>query len=199
MRSILGAATLALAGLPAFAQAADEAPAGVYVIDRTHASVQWSVLHEGIGWYHGRFTGFDVQLDFDPADVARSKVTATVDPKSVETDFAKTRPAGNTTDFNNMIATRFLKAGEQPAITFTSTAISKTTETTGKMTGNLSFRGVTKPVTLDVIYVGKGVRSRRWKVGFAATGSIKRSDFGVETSAVADEIRLTIDGEFIKK
>jgi polyisoprenoid-binding protein YceI len=199
MRSILLAMMLTLACPSASAQTADDAPAGAYVIDRTHASVQWSVLHEGIGWYHGRFTGFKVQLDFDPADVSKSKVVATIDPKSVETDFAKMRPAGNTTDFNNMIATRFFRASEHPTITFTSVAISKTGANTGRMTGNLSFRGVTKPVTFDVTYVGNGMRSRRWKVGFSATGPIKRSDFGVATSAVADEVRLTIDGEFIKR
>src|ERR1700741_3703829 len=106
MRSILLAAVLGVACLPACAQTG-EPPAGVYVLDRTHASVQWSVLHEGVAWYHSRFTGFDIQLDFNPGDVAKSKVTATIDPRSVETDFAKTRSDPSKGDFNALIYDRF--------------------------------------------------------------------------------------------
>jgi polyisoprenoid-binding protein YceI len=195
MRAILIAIALTLAS-PAFAQT-EQAPAGRYVIDDTHATIGWSVFHEGIAWYHARFTGFDVQLDYNPADVSKSKVTATIDPKSVETDYGKTGKPG--TDFNALIYTRFLLAGEHPTITFVSTSISKTGERTGKMTGNLSFRGVTKPVTLDVTLVGQAQRPQAWKIGIVATGTILRSDFGVRTTAVADEIRLHIEGEFVKQ
>ena len=120
MFAALAAATLLAA--PAFAK--DQAPAGQYVVDKTHASIVWKGLHQGLAWYPGRFTSFDIQLTFDPADVTKSKVTATIDPKSIETDFAKTRPAGNTTDFNGELATgeRFFNAGKFPQITFTSTA-----------------------------------------------------------------------------
>lgn len=196
--SIVAVAWAALASQPACAQTADEAPAGVYVVDRTHASVRWSVLHDGLAWYHGRFTGFDAQLDFDPADVSKSKVTAAIEAKSVETDFEKTRPASKTEDFNDTVYRMFLKGVTYPAISFTSTTISKTGPTKGRMTGNLSFRGFTRPVTLDVVYVGKGLRGR-WKVGFSANGLIRRSDFGLSTTAVADEIRIAIDAEFVKR
>jgi polyisoprenoid-binding protein YceI len=198
MRSILLAAVLGVTCLPACAQTG-EPPAGVYVLDRTHASVQWSALHEGIAWYHARFTGFDIQLDFNPADVAKSKVTAKIDPRSVETDFAKTRSDPSKGDFNALIYDRFFLAGEHPTISFASTSITKTGDNTGKMTGNLTFRGVTKVVTLDVTYVGKRLRGPLWRVGFSVTGTIKCSDFGVATTAVADEIRLSIDGEFMQK
>jgi polyisoprenoid-binding protein YceI len=196
IRSILLALAVSLVVAPAAPQ--EQAPAGAYFIDRTHATIQWSALHEGIAWYHGRFTGFDVQLDFDPADVSKSKVTATIDPKSVETDFLKTRSDPAKGDFNALIYGRFFLAAEHPTIRFASTAITKTSPNTGKMTGNLTFRGVTRPVTLDVTLTGQGMRGR-WKAGFSATGSILRSDFGLRTTAVADEIRLTIDAEFIKR
>jgi polyisoprenoid-binding protein YceI len=198
MRSIVLAAIVGVACLPACAQTS-EAPVGVYVLDRTHASVQWSVLHEGIAWYHARFTGFDIQLDFNPADVAKSKVTATIDPKSVETDFVKTRSDPSKGDFNALIYDRFFLAGQHPTISFVSTTIAKKGDNTGKMTGNLTFRGITKPITLDVTYVGKRQRGSLWRVGFSATGTIKRSDFGVATTAVADGVRIAIDGEFMEK
>ena len=151
----IAAATLLAA--PALAQGAPPAPvaapAGAYVSDKTHTTVEWQGLHNGLSWYSARFTDFDIQLTFDPADVTKSKVTATIDPKSIETDYTRTRPAGNTTDFNNELATdaRFFNAGKFPKITFTSTAVTKTGEKTGKVTGNLTFLGVTKPVTLNIV------------------------------------------------
>ena len=76
MRSLLAAVAAAtLLAAPALAQT--EAPAGQYVVDRTHATVIWKGLHLGLAWYPGRFTNFDIQLTFDPADVTKSKVTAT--------------------------------------------------------------------------------------------------------------------------
>ena len=151
-----------------------------------------------------RFTGFDIQLTFDPADVTKSKVTATIDPKSIETDYARTRPAGNTTDFNTEVATgeRFLNAGKFPAITFASTAVTKTGANTGKVTGNLTFLGVTKPVTLDVTYIGNrnDPRANKHKIGFQLKGSFKRSDWGMAVGGpVGDEIRLEINSELVQK
>jgi polyisoprenoid-binding protein YceI len=99
MRSILLALAAPLLAAtvmtaPTLAQGTSQAPAGEYVLDRTHASLEWSGLHAGLSYYTARFTNFDIKLNFNPADVAKSKVTATIDPKSVETDFLKTRPAG---------------------------------------------------------------------------------------------------------
>lgn len=203
MRSILAAlAAATLLGAPAFAQT--EAPAGQYVVDRTHATVMWKGLHQGLAWYPGRFTSFDIQLTFDPADVTKSKVTATIDPKSIETDFARTRPAGNTTDFNAELATgeRFFNSGKFPQITFASTAITKTGANTGKMTGNLTFLGVSKPVTLDVTYIGNrnDPRVKKHKVGFQALGTINKTQWGMASGGpIADNIQIEIHAEFVQK
>lgn len=203
MRAILAAVAAAtvLAG-PASAQTT--APAGVYVSDRTHTSIEWQGLHNGIAWYPGRFTNFDIQLTFDPNDVTKSKVTATIDPKSVETDYSRTRPAGNTTDFNAELANdaRFFNSAKFPSITFTSTAVTKTGTNTGKMTGNLTFLGVTKPVTLDVTYNGFKTfpAPRKPRVGFELKGSLKRSEWGLTgTGSVGDEIRIEIHAEMTQK
>lgn len=209
MRRILTAlAAASLLAAPAFAQGAPAAPsvapAGAYVADKTHTSIEWSGLHNGLSWYSARFTSFDIQLTFDPADVTKSKVTATIDPKSIETDYARTRPAGNTTDFNGELATgeRFLNGAKFPAITFTSTAITKTGANTGKATGNLTFLGVTKPVTLDVTYIGNrnDPRANKHKIGFQLKGSFKRSDWGMAVGGpVGDEIRVEINSELVQK
>lgn len=201
------AAAVALAA-PALAQGAPSAPsvapAGAYVADKPHTTIQWQGLHNGLSWYSARFTSFDIQLTFDPNDVTKSKVTATIDPKSIETDYARTRPAGNTTDFNSEVANgdRFLNAGKFPQIIFASTSITKTGNNTGKMTGNLTFLGVTKPVTLDVTYIGNrnDPRANKHKVGFQLKGSFKRSDWGMPIGGpVGDEIRIEINSELVQK
>lgn len=198
-RFLIAAAAFAALAAPAMAQA----PAATYAVDKTHASVTWKGLHQGLSWYIARFTNFDITVDFNEADVSKSKVTASVDMKSVETDFAKTRPASRNEDFNaDLGGERFLNAVKFPQATFTSTAISKTGDKTGKMTGNLTFLGVTKPVTFDVTYIGNrnDPRSQKHKIGFQAVGSFKRSDFGVAVGGpLGDEIKLEINAELIQK
>jgi polyisoprenoid-binding protein YceI len=198
-RVLIAAAAFAALSAPALAQA----PAGTYVVDKTHASVMWKGLHNGLSWYVARFTNFDISVDFNEADVSKSKVTASVDTKSVETDFAKTRAAGNTTDFNAELGgERFLNAVKFPQATFKSTSITKTGDKAGKMTGDLTLFGVTKPVTFDVTYVGNraDARTQKHKIGFQAVGSIKRTDFGVAAGGpIGDEIKLEINAELIQK
>ncbi len=202
--STLTMATATVMAAPALAQGSTQAPAGEYVLDRTHASLEWQGLHNGLSWYPARFTNFDIKLNFNPTDVTKSKVTATIDPKSIETDFARTRAAGNTTDFNAELATgeRFFNAGKFPSITFASTAVTKTGTNTGKMTGNLTFLGVTKPVTLDVTYIGNrnDPRSQKHKVGFQAVGTINKTHWGMAAGGpIADDIKIEINAEMVQK
>jgi polyisoprenoid-binding protein YceI len=206
-RILIAAAIFAALSAPAIAQtpaaAPGPAPAATYALDKTHASLTWKGLHQGLSWYAARFTNFDITVDFNEADVSKSKVTASVDVKSIETDFAKTRPAGNTTDFNAELGgERFLNAVKFPQATFASTSITKTGDKTGKMVGNLTFLGISKPVTFDVTYVGNrnDARTQKHKIGFQAVGSFKRSDFGVAVGGpIGDEIKLEINAELIQK
>ena len=203
MRRILaGLAAFALLGAPA--AIAQTAPAGDYKVDKTHATVQWQGLHNGLSWYTARFTSFEIQLTFDPNDVTKSKVSATIDPKSVETDFTKTRPSGNTTDFNAELATgeRWFNGNKFPQITFVSTKVTKTGANTGTMTGNLTFLGVTKPVTLDVTYIGFKTfpAPRKAKVGFQAVGKLNKTQWGMAAGGpIADDIKIEINAEFEAK
>jgi polyisoprenoid-binding protein YceI len=193
------------AATPVAATPAVAAPAGVYVVDRTHASLQWKVLHQGLAPYVARFTGFEAELTFDEKDVTKSRLSVTIDPNSVETDYARTRAAGETKDFNKEVATdaRFLNSVKFPRITYVSKSVTKTGDKTGRVTGDLTFLGVTKPVTLDITYVGNrnDPRSQKHKIGFSAAGKFKRSDFGmaVTPSALGDEITLEIHAEFVQK
>ena len=193
-------AFFAFAAAPTSAQSAKiDAPAGEYVLDKTHASITWKVMHLGMSHYTARFTGFDMALVLDPATPTKSTISVTIDPRSVETDF----PFPEKEDFDKVIAEKFLMAGEHPTITFQSSFLKATGAKTGKLTGNLTLMGVTKPVTLDVKLNGAMVHPFRKipVVGFSATGTFKRSDFGstVLQGPVGDEITVIIEAEFFKK
>lgn len=202
MRKILLAfAAAVVMSAPAFAQAPPPAPAGDYVLDKPHSSLTWKVVHQGLSSYVARMTGYDIQLTFNPNDVAKSKVTATIDPKTVTTDDGKKRANGQST-FDTEVANNMFQAAKFPAITFESTSVAKTADRKGTMTGNLSFLGVTKPVTLNVSFTGDrpDQRTQKHKVGFEATGSFKRSDFGLTgVGSASDEVRVEINAEFVQK
>lgn len=189
---------------PAIAQttAPGTLPAGIYVSDETHTSVTFKVNHMGLSKYTARFAKAEAELNFDPADPTKSSVKATVDPASVRTDY----PHVAEKDFDKKLATdaEWFNVGKFPTITFASTRIEKTGDTTGKMHGDLTFLGVTKPVTFDVTFNGAYAEHPMAKIpamGFSATTTIKRSDFGFSTYVpmIGDDVDLMIEIEFKKK
>lgn len=176
-------------------------PSGTYEIDPAHASITWRVMHFGLSNYTARFTKFTSTVNLDAANVAKSTLVVTIDPNSVRTDY----PFADKTDFDKEIAQdeRFLNGAQFPQIKFVSTGIVATGPKTGKLTGNLTLRGITKPVTLDAKWNG-GVASHPFlKIpvfGISATGTIKRSDFGMTygAQALSDTVELQIEAEYQK-
>jgi polyisoprenoid-binding protein YceI len=193
-------ALLLLAGTPALAQAAPvNAPAGVYEIEKTHASILWRVKHLGLSMYTARFLGFDSEITLDPKTPTNSTVTATIDPKSVRTDF----PFPEKEDFDKVVGERFLKGAQHPKVSFRSTNLTATGPTTGTLTGDLTLGGVTRPVALAVTLNGAMEHPFR-KVpilGFSARGTFKRSDFGLTelVGPIGDEVEIIIEAEYLKK
>jgi polyisoprenoid-binding protein YceI len=169
-------------------------PAGTYVLDKRHASLTTKILHMGFSHYTLRFNGLDGNFTFDPANWQATKVTFTVDPKSVDT---------NDPAFNKQIAGYF-DTDKNPEITFVSTSL-QGQDGKGTMTGDLTLHGVTKPVTMDVTFAGAGhgVVPLGTRLGFSATTQIKRSDFGLSNSILnqftGDEVDVIFEGEFEKK
>lgn len=171
-----------------------EAPAGLYVLDKTHASLTARVSHMGLSSYTMRFDGVEAQFNYDPANPEASQIVATVDANSMdvgqpklERDFART----------------FLDADNHPKITFNATQIQRD-GAHGTVTGDLTLRGVTLPVTLAVTFNGCGpgfLGLGGYRMGFSATGDIKRSDFGSKQwlSVVGDDVHLVIEAEFVRK
>lgn len=203
-RTLIALAAAAAMAAPALAQSAD-APAGAYELDKTHASLTWKIMHQGLAWYTARFKTYDAEINFDPKNVENSSVTATISVDTLETDFEAQRPADSTTDFNAELIeeARFFNGGAHPTITFTSTSVEQTGDLTGKVTGDLTFLGVTKPVTLDVTYIGdrNDPRSGKHKTGFSATATVKRSEFGMDwgLAFMGDDVKLQIEAEFVQK
>jgi len=186
-----------------------EAPAGTYRIDPTHAQVAFSIRHLGLSNYIARFTKYDVSLEFDPDNLSASSVTATIWPSSVRTDYMAdykaTHPDSPFDSWNKALANdeRFFNAGEYPTIEFRSTGVEQTGPGEMDITGDLTLLGKTHPVTLQAQVVGSASEhpmSGVGAIGFKATGSFERSQFGMDyllnPPLVGDEVTLLFDGEF---
>jgi polyisoprenoid-binding protein YceI len=207
IRTALASLTLAALAGTAIAQApppaAARAPAskdpaaaipGTYKLDPNHASVIAKLAHGGgISYSTFRFNGVSGSLDWNPAQVEASKLIVKIDPKSIDSvapGFA-----------DELIGERFLNTAKYPDAGFVSTAIARTGPTTGRITGDFTFMGVTKPLAIDATLVGAGKNGRGANViGFSGTTKFRRSDFGFTAmnGPIGDEVEISIDLEFNK-
>lgn len=187
-----------LASVPAvlYAQAADPAPAaaqaGSYNVEPSHTRVGFSVLHFGFTDYYGEFSGVSGTLSLDPENVAGAKLAVTIPVASIDTT--------NDTLDGELRDPTWFDAAKYPTMTFVSTKVTRTGERTADVTGNLTFHGVTRPVTLHASFNAGGVNpmSKAYTLGFNATGTIQRSDFGVTkyVPMVGDSVTLRISAAF---
>ena len=170
-------------------------PSGTYVLDKSHANIVFGVSHLGFSQYFSRFNGFDATLDFNAKNPEKSTLSVTIDTSSADANNAKMEKKYDSDTFFNV--------KQYPTATFKSTSITKLTDNTGTITGDLTLLGVTKPVTLDVIFNGSGKNPYAGAdaLGFSAEGILKRSEFGMDQylPAVGDEVRLNIQAEFLHK
>lgn len=209
MRAVTVAAAVLSFALSSAAFAKDEvkAPKGAYKLDLSHASLTFKILHLGLSNYTARFTRFDAELVLDPAKLSNSTVSATIDPSSIETDFpgdfVGTHKGTPYKGFDEELAqdAKYLNGVKFPSITFKSTSVKQGAKGHLAVTGDLTFLGVTKPVTLDTVVVGS-VEKHPFMgvgvVGFSASTKFKRSDWGMvgTQTYLGDEISLTFEGEF---
>jgi polyisoprenoid-binding protein YceI len=182
----LGAA-LALAGA---APAAAEPRA--LEVDIAHTAVFWKISHGGFSKVIGQFRKIDlVEVTFDPATVANSKVKASIEAASLDSNHYYRD--------NFTRSEQFLDAREFKDITFESRKIEQTGANTGTMAGDLTLHGVTRPVTFNVTYNKTGQHlSGNYQIdGFSAETTIKRSDFGIDAFIpwVGDEVEILIEVE----
>ena len=193
-----GLAALALGTAMAMAATAANAEPRKLDVDLNHSAVYWMIGHGGFSKVIGQFRKINsVEVTFDPENVSNSKVIASIEAASLDSNHYYRD--------NYTRSDAFLNARDHKDITFESTEITKTGDNTGKMTGNLTLHGITKPVTFDVTYNkgGKHFRADYMIDGFTARATIKRSEFGMDAFIpwVSDEveIRIELEGHHGKK
>ncbi|PHR57378.1 MAG: polyisoprenoid-binding protein [Robiginitomaculum sp.] len=190
-------------GAAASSNTVPNATSGTYRLERTHASLTWKVMHKGLAKYTARFVDFDATLQFDANDPQKSTLEVSIDPTSVRTDYptGKDYKFAQDEDFDAALAGKdWFNAPKFSAITFTATGIERNGDNAGHVTGDLTFLGVTKSVTLDVVL--NGAKSNPDKntgaLGFSATTSFNRSEFGLTRyiPVIGDQIEINLEVEF---
>lgn len=174
-----------------------EVQAGTYKLDSSHGKITWSVKHLGFSTYVGQFTNVSADLTIDPANPTASTLSATV-------PIADVNPANDALK-GHLQTPDFFDAAQFPTATFVakSIVIDADDASEADVTGDLTIRGVTRPVTMEVKFNQAGPSmGNTYKVGFDGEATVKRSDFGVSYGlgvGLGDEVELHIEGEFVKQ
>jgi len=157
----------------------------------SHAFIQFKIQHLGYSWLLGRFNTFEGEFVLDEANVQNSKVNVTIDVASVDSNHGERD--------KHLRGKDFFDVSKYPKASFVSTKIEKTGDKTAKITGDFTLKGVTKPVTLDAVYVGGGKDPwGGYRQGFEATTQLRLKDFGIDynlgpASEVVD-IYISVEG-----
>jgi polyisoprenoid-binding protein YceI len=190
MKYLIFALTLvALHITPAFAQIER------YEFDKAHTQINFTVNHLGYTTSRGKFMNFDGFFEFNRSEPAKSKVDVIIQTNSVEMGDQKWNEHLKNKDFFNV--------EEFPTMIFKSTSIEVTGDKTAKIMGNLTILETTKPVTLEVTFnkASKAPFGEKYKAGFSAVTSVKRSDYGMTYGVpmVGDSISIIIEVEGIRQ
>jgi polyisoprenoid-binding protein YceI len=191
----LGVAVLsggAIAQSDALTQNPVEVRSGSYVLDPAHGKITWSVDHMGFSTYVGQFTDVAGTLDLDVRNPAASTLSATIDTDSVGTLNDQLDSHLRTADF--------LDTANFPQAQFAATSIRLIDRDSAAITGNLTLRGVTRPVTIEADFNQAGINpvDQKYTLGFDGETTIKRSDFGINYGLpmLGDEVTLNLEAEF---
>lgn len=195
LTSLAGCNTLAATFFKPDVQAAPASvPAGDYKLDPAHASLFFRINHLGYSTYVGRFERFDASLSGDPAAPEAAAVTAIVDMTSLNIanpDFA-----------TELMGPDWFNSAAFPQASFRTLGLKRIGETEADISGELTLKGKTQPVTVRARLNGSGYDRLRGAdvVGFSATIPISRAAFGIDrfSGLLADEVELQIEAEFVK-
>jgi polyisoprenoid-binding protein YceI len=172
---------------------------GSWNADSVHSELAFKVRHMGVGKAGGVIPLKEATLTFGDQGIANGSVTAVADATNLETK--------NDQRNGHVKSDDFLDVANHPTITFRSTGVRGFDGENFELDGDLTIRGTTKPVTLKSEFIGAIVdASGTDRVGFAATATINRKDFGVKFSpvfgvsnaVVSDKVELTIEAEFVR-
>lgn len=189
-----GAISLAALSMSANTAAVATAPsaplapsAGAFEVDAVHSSVIFRIKHLGVAYNYGRFNDIKGTFLLDNAKPEASVVDVTVAVDSVDTN--------NEDRDKHLRSPDFFSSKEYPTMTFKSSSVKKTAEDTFEVTGDLTFRGQTKPLNVTLKHTGTGPGRRGGEVsGAEATFTIKRSEWGMNylPGALGEEVTLIV-------
>jgi polyisoprenoid-binding protein YceI len=171
-----------------------------WTIDTAHSEIGFKVKHLVISTVSGKFNSFEGKLEGDPTDLTNTQISFTADIDSITT--------GNEQRDGHLKSADFFDAANHPKLTFKSTAIVPKGDNEYKVTGNMTIKNTTKPLTLNVDFGGiENNLYGQTVAGFEITGKINRQDFGLTWSAVteagglvvSDDVKLAIDAELVKQ
>jgi polyisoprenoid-binding protein YceI len=166
---------------------------GTWKLDTWHTQLGFSVRHLGISTVRGLFREYDGTVVVDDAGAASIDVSAQM--TSVDT--------GNEGRDGHLQGGDFFDSATHPTMSFVSTSVESNGDNTGVLHGNLTVKGVTKPISLAATFNGTGVfpMDNSFHAGFVATGSFNRTDFGVSYGVplVSDEVQLVLDVQLVKQ
>jgi polyisoprenoid-binding protein YceI len=189
LRPIVFVALVALTfNLPAIAQS------NVWQLDPAHSSAQFAVRHLGISTVRGTFTKLSGSAHYEPANTKNNSVEVAIETASVDTRVEMRD--------NDLRSDHFFEVQKYPTMTFRSTKVESDGADKLRITGDLTIRGVTKPVTLAVEGPSKPINDGQGHLhmGISATGTLNRTDFGMTgyQGVVGNEVQLTIDAELVQ-
>ncbi|MCY7352701.1 MAG: YceI family protein [Cytophagaceae bacterium] len=168
--------------------------AQTWMADKAHTRVGFTVTHLLLSEVDGNFKTFDAKITSAKPDLSDAVFELTADINSIDTD--------NERRDNDLRSDKYFDVAKHPTLTFKSTSFQKVEGKKYKMMGNLTMRGVTKPMTLEVTMNGPTTMGKQEKAGFKVTGMLKRSDFSLGTvpvAVVSDEVELKANGEFVRQ
>ncbi|MFU8828107.1 MAG: YceI family protein [Phycisphaerales bacterium] len=159
-----------------------------FVVDAVHSSVVFRIKHMDISHVFGRFNDPEGSFNIDAENPEKTMIDVRVRTANVDT--------ANSSRDNHLRSPDFFNANQFPNLTFKSTSARAHTDGTIHVTGDLTYRGVTKSITLPVTKTGEGDTRQGYKQGFITEFTIKRSDFGdtwgIDNGALADQVTLIV-------
>lgn len=167
-----------------------------YNVDTYHSFLNFSVGHLGISFVDGKMDKYQGTLEMDKEDITTAKFNFTIDASSVNT--------GIEMRDDHLRSADFFETAKYQDIKFVSTSIKKAGKNNYKLNGNLTIKGITKPVTFDLVYGGllKDDGQGNQKVGFQATTTVDRTAFNINYDptgmGVAKDVKFIVNLEFTK-